>query len=346
MSSGEVYGCAPPRVLTEEDSYEATGFAFTRAKKYLILTSVFLVQLSMNYNAAIYSTAIPGLAEQFRLTDTEAERGQMVFLLCYAFGCELWAPWSEELGRKWVMQGSLSLVNFWQIPCALAPNFGTILVCRALGGLSSAGGSVTLGMVADLFGPEDQQFAVAFVVLSSVMGSVIAPITGGFIGTYLNWSWVFWISLIFGATVQAVHLFVPETRSTVMLDRHAKKLRKTGTDPNAYGPNEIRGSFWQRTSWKECCMLMWRPYKMLYSEPIVLFLSLLSGFSDALIFTGLDSYGMVMAKWNFSPIMVGLSFISLALGYVIAYVSFLPVYARDQKRIRDGKPYPPEQRLW
>lgn len=48
------------------------------------------------------------------------------------------------------MQLSLLLVNIWQIPCALAPNFGTIVVCRALGGLSSAGGSVTLGMVADM----------------------------------------------------------------------------------------------------------------------------------------------------------------------------------------------------
>jgi predicted MFS family arabinose efflux permease len=34
----------------------------------------------------------------------------------------------------------------WQIPCAVAPNFATVVVSRCLGGLSSAGGSVTLGM--------------------------------------------------------------------------------------------------------------------------------------------------------------------------------------------------------
>lgn len=334
------------KILTEEDAYAALGFEFPRWKKWAILTSVFIVQLSMNFNAAIYSTAIPGLSEKFGISDTQAELGQMIFLICYAFGCELWAPWSEELGRKWVMQGSLFLVNMWQIPCALAPNFGTIMAFRALGGLSSAGGSVTLGMVADMWEPDKQQFAVAYVVLSSVMGSVIAPIAGGFIRTYLSWPWVFWISLIFGGVAQFIHIFVPETRSSVLLDRHAVALRKNGTDPNAYGPNEVRGSFWQRTSFKESCTLMWRPYKMLYSEPIVGFLSLLSGFSDALIFTGLDSYGMVMAKWHFSPIMVGLSFIPLALGYIIAYGSFLPVYRRDQKTMRDKKPYPPERRLW
>jgi hypothetical protein len=37
-------------------------------------------------------------------------------------------------------------VAVWQILAALAPNFGTVIVARFLGGISSAGGSVTLGM--------------------------------------------------------------------------------------------------------------------------------------------------------------------------------------------------------
>ena len=74
----------------------------------------------------------------------------MIFLVTYAFGCELWAPWSEEVGRWPVLQLSLFLVNIWQILAGLAPNFGSLLLARALGGLCSAGGSVTLGMIADL----------------------------------------------------------------------------------------------------------------------------------------------------------------------------------------------------
>lgn len=85
---------------------------------------------------------------------------------------------------------------------------------------------------------------------------------------------------------------------------------------------------------------------MLYSEPIVAFLSLLSGFSDALIFTGLDSYGMVMSKWNFSKIEIGLSFAPLAIGYIICFLAFLPVYYRDRKLMRNGEKYKPERRLW
>jgi MFS family permease len=93
--------------------------------------------------------------------------GMVAFLVAYAFGCELWAPWSEELGRWVVMQASLSWVNTSIIICAVSPNFSLVIFGRVLGGLSSAGGSVTLGMVADMFQPEEQQMAVLWASLWS-----------------------------------------------------------------------------------------------------------------------------------------------------------------------------------
>lgn len=303
-----------PYLLPEEDVYEHLGFAFSPLKKWAILTSIFVVQLSMNWNAAIYANATKGMVAEFGVSETMVRVGQMLFLVFYAFGCEIWAPWSEELGRKWVLQISLFLVNLWQIPCALAPNFATVLAFRALGGLSSAGGSVTLGMVADMWEPEAHHYAVAYVVLSSVCGSVIAPIAGGFIETHLSWPWVFWISLIFGVVAQIGHWAVPETRTDVLVERRAKELRKSGEDPFAYGPLEWRGTFRERTSLKETAKITWRPFKFLFTEPIVAFLSLLSGFSDALIFTGLDAFPLILSKWDFSVIAVGLSFIALLVG--------------------------------
>jgi hypothetical protein len=95
----------------------------------------------------------------------------------------------------------------------------------------------------------------------------------------------------------------------VLLDHEAQRRRKSGEDANVYGPNEIRGSFWKRLDGKHVLKLMWRPYLFLSTEPVVAFLSLLSGFSDALIFTGLDSFALVLGQWNFTPSQVGLSFI-------------------------------------
>jgi multidrug resistance protein len=291
-------------VLTEKDVWDKLGFSYPWWKKWTILSVIFIVQVSMNFNASVYAAAVPLLGIHFHIAQQAARVGQMIFLVAYAFGSELWAPWSEEVGRWPIMQLSLSLVNIWQIPCALAPNFGTIVVCRFLGGLSSAGGSVTLGMVADMWEPDEQQYAVAYIVLSSVAGSAIAPVVGGFMTEYLNWHWNFWIQLIFGGVVQAMHFFVPETRCTILVKREAKLRRKHGE--NVWAANELEA---RRFEIKPILVIWARPFVMFAREPIVLFLSLLSGFSDALIFTFLQSYKPVYSQWGFGTVRVGLAFI-------------------------------------
>ncbi|KAI4263232.1 MAG: hypothetical protein L6R42_001613 [Xanthoria sp. 1 TBL-2021] len=331
--------------LTEVNAYESLGFKYSPWKKWSILSVVFVVQCSMNFNAAVYGNVVDGLVERFNITAQVARIGQAVFLIAYAFGCELWAPWSEEFGRRLVLQWSLGLVNVFQLPCALAQNYGTIIAGRVVGGLSSAGGSVTLGMVADMWEPDDQQYAVAFIVFSSVGGSVLGPVFGGFIQTYQGWRWTFWWQLIFGVAAQSLHFFfVPETRASILLDREAKRRRLAG-EKNVYGPNEIKST---RLTTHEILTIWYRPFEMFVKEPIVLFLSLLSGFSDALIFTFLESYGPVFRQWNFSIIATGLAFIPLLVGYLLAYLSWFPTIRRQchARKTNPDKAKPEDRLYW
>lgn len=242
-------------------------------------------------------------------------------------------------------RASLFLVNIWQILAALAPNFGSLIVARALGGLCSAGGSVTLGMVADLWEAEDQQWAIAFVVLSSVGGTSIGPIIGGPLEKYLSWRWNFWVQLIFGGAVQAIHFFMPESRSTILMDREAKRRRKSGEDPDIYGPNEVKKP---RISAKEVGITWIRPFEMFFREPIVLCLSLLSGFSDALIFTFQEGFNPIYEQWGFGTLEIAWAFIPIVIGYVIAYLSYFPWIRRDQKFIKKYgmDAFVPERRLY
>lgn len=347
MDQVEHSGAGDKIVLTEESCYEELGFCFPTWKKWMVISVIFLVQVSMNFNTSLYSNGLTGISEEFGVSMQAARCGAMIFLVTYAFGCELWAPWSEELGRKPILQLSMLLVNIWQLPVALAPNFATIMVGRAFGGLSLAGGSVTLGMVADMWEADTQQYAVACVVFSSVGGSVIGPVVGGFVEKYLTWRWAIWIQLIFGGFVQIVHLLiVPETRTTVMLSQIARKRRKNGEE--VYGPYEII-PWKERFSMKEICITWIRPFKMFLTEPIVLTLSLLSGFSDALIFMFIQSFGLVYEQWGFDAVALGLSFIPILVGYVIAWLSFYPVIWRnmaERRRKPDNEQAQYESRLW
>ncbi|KAI0538989.1 major facilitator superfamily domain-containing protein [Xylaria digitata] len=321
------------RELQENDCEDQLGYAFSSRKKWWILTVIFLVQTSMNFNTSLYSNGIPGIAKEFHVSEQHARLGAALFLVTYAFGCELWAPWSEEFGRKLILQLSLSLTNLWAIPVGLAPNFATILVGRSLGGLSTAGGSVTLGMIADLYDSDDQQYAIAYVVFSSVGGSILGPIIGGFVEILPSsqaWRWCTWIQLIFGVAVQALHFFtVPETRSTIIMDRIAKRRREAGEDANIYGPSEMH-PFSERFSFRELMGTWIRAFKMLFTEPIVFLLSLLSGLSDAIVFVQIQSLALVYKQWDFNSWQIGLAFIPIAIGYFIAWATFIPTFKRGR----------------
>ncbi|KAK8857233.1 MFS general substrate transporter [Apiospora arundinis] len=333
------------RVLGEDDAEDALSFGMPEWRKWMILVIILLIQTSMNSNASMYGFAVDGLAEKYEVTPETARLGQMAFLVAYAFGCELWAPWSEEIGRWPTQQASLFLVNIWQISSALSPTFGGVIASRVLGGLSTSGGSVTLGVIADMYRPEDTgfQYAVAFVILSSVGGSPAGAVIGGFVGQYRSVEWIFWTLLIMGGIVQVVHFFlVPETNPFILLDREAKKRRKNGQE--VYGPNEVKV---KRFSLKETGKIWWRPYYMLLTEPIVIWLSLLSGFSDMLVFVFLEAFTPIFKQYGFETHQIGLAFMGTIVAYIIAYCTYLPViWHHNKTRKIDPDRLSPESRLW
>ena len=97
---------------------------------------------------------------------------------------------------------------------------------------------------------------------------------------------------------------------------------------------------------KYCWSIWSRPFIMFFCEPIVLFLSLISGFSDALIFTFLESLPMVLDKWHFRPWQMGLAFLPIGLGYFLAYFIWLwVIWRREQRKRRTHTSLEPETRL-
>lgn len=87
----EKYGTYDRYEITEEDCYEELGFCFPTWKKWMILSIVFTVQVSMNFNTSLYSNAVTGISEEFGVSAQAARLGAAIFLITYAFGCELWA---------------------------------------------------------------------------------------------------------------------------------------------------------------------------------------------------------------------------------------------------------------
>jgi hypothetical protein len=75
--------------LKEEDCFEELGFCFSSFKKWSILSIIFLVQVSMNFNASLYANAVSGISKEFKVGEQMARCGAMIFLVAYAFGRKL-----------------------------------------------------------------------------------------------------------------------------------------------------------------------------------------------------------------------------------------------------------------
>jgi hypothetical protein len=55
-------------VLQDSDAWDILGYSFPTWRKWQILCVVFLIQISINLNASIFSHAVEGISEKFHVS--------------------------------------------------------------------------------------------------------------------------------------------------------------------------------------------------------------------------------------------------------------------------------------
>lgn len=132
----------------------------------------------------------------------------------------------------------------------------------------------------ELFTPLERAKAVSIYSIALFIGPVIGPLCGGAITQYASWRWSFWVISIFDILVQLCGLFlVKETYAPVLLRRKRNAL------VTATGNQELYTEFDGKLNWDALLAKnMKRPFEMLFSQPIVQFMSIYMGYSYGLAF--------------------------------------------------------------
>lgn len=146
----------------------------------------------------MFAPGVPQLMEDFHSTSTIlATFVVSVYVLGFAFGPLIIAPWSENSGRVIVYNVCNVVFVIFNVASALAPNLESLIIFRFLDGFAGVA-AITCGSgtIADIMPLESRGRAMSLWSLGPLFGPIIGPVAGGFLVEATSWRWVFWVLAI------------------------------------------------------------------------------------------------------------------------------------------------------
>jgi multidrug resistance protein len=282
-------------------------------KKWGIIACLSLITLITPLGSSFFAPGVPEVMAGFKENSNMlAAFVVSVYLLGFAFGPLVIAPFSEMYGRYWIYNVCNILFVIFNIACAVSTSLDMLIVFRFLAGCAGSSPlTIGGGTVADLFRPEQRAGAIALWGMGPLLGPVLGPVCGGYLVQAKGWPWVFWILAIVGGVFSiGLFIFTSETYHPVILERKAARLRKETGNPN------LRSKLTLDVPPKEIVRRsIVRPLKLLFMSPIVLLMSIYISINYGilyLLFTTITYVFQGQYKWSTGT--VGLSFLGSGIG--------------------------------
>ncbi|KAJ5894479.1 drug/proton antiporter YHK8 [Penicillium taxi] len=301
------------------------------ARKWLIVIIVSLGSICVTYTSSVYTTTYGQLMPDFKCSREVATLGLSLFIWGLGVGPLFLSPLSEFYGRRNIYLISFTFFLIWLIPCAVATNIQTLIICRFFNGLAgSAFLSVAGGTVGDMFNRQELAFPMMVYTASPFLGPDLGPLVGGFINEFTNWRWTFYVLLIWtGILLVSLIFLVPETYHPVLLRRKAQKLRKETGDERWIAPIEKMNRSVTQTVLRSCL----RPLQLLVLEPMCLNLCLFSAILLGILYLFFGAFQLIFEEvYGFQLWQRGLCFMGLAVGMAIGTASD-PIWRRNYARL-------------
>ncbi|KAF2722672.1 MFS general substrate transporter [Polychaeton citri CBS 116435] len=315
-------------------------------KKLPVAITLGFVTLTSAFGSSIFSAATQSVATHFGISTEVGILGVSLYVLGFATGPLIWAPLSELYGRKLPLLGSSFGFSIFSIAVAVAKDAQTVFICRFFSGFFGACPLACVGAVfADMFNNKQRGSAIAVFSMAVFSGPMLAPFIGGFIDmSYLGWRWTEYITAIMGFLGLGLSLiFLQETYPPVVLVNKASELRKRTKNWGIHAKQEEIEVDLRELMEKNLS----RPMRMLFTEPIVLAISVYMAFVYGLLYLFLTFYPIVFQGIHgFNPGVGGLPFFGLIIGEIIAAGFVIMLQPGYNKKLAANNNMPvPEWRL-
>lgn len=232
--------------------------------------------------------------------------------------------------------------SVFNIAVATAKDLQTVMIGRFFCGVFGACPLAIVGACfADIWNNKQRGNAVTVFAATVFLGPLLAPFIGGFIvASHLGWRWTAYLTAIMGFFADfLIVFFIRETYPPVVLVSKAAELRRRTKNWGIHAKQEEIEVDFKELIEKNFS----RPFRLLFTEPIILLITIYMSFVYGLLYLFLTAYPLVFAGVHgFKPGVSGLPFLGMVVGLLIVgtYVMIISRSYNKKLDANGGRPIP------
>lgn len=320
---------------------------YSSRRKLVLMFAVMATCFTSTFGSAVLSEAIVEILEDFNVGLEVSTLCTSLFVLGYAAGPVLWGPLSDVFGRKLILIPTTFIYLVLNFAVATAKDIQTIILCRFFSGFASAAPMVIVAAIlAEVSNNANRGTFITYFAMILFGGPMLAPIINGFIvkNHSLGWRWCAYImGIICSLTLVLLIFFYEETHNGIILSRKAQQIRKKTGNWAIYADHEGFSTSVNNIVWKAIGL----PIRMLFSEPILLSITIYNSFIFGLLYLLLTMIPIIFGKtgYGFSQGVSLLPYIALILGVEVGGSVNILFEKRYLKIVKNSGRLVPEERL-
>lgn len=176
----------------------------------IVATALFME----NLDATVLATSLPAIAKDLSANPIHLKLALTTYLLALAVFIPASGWMADRFGAKNVFRAAMVVFAAGSVACALSTGLWSLVGARILQGIGGAMMAPVGRLIVLRTIPKSEMIgAIAWLTIPALVGPVLGPPLGGFITTYFNWRWIFWINIpVAVAGIALITRYIPDVR--------------------------------------------------------------------------------------------------------------------------------------
>jgi len=183
--------------------------------RILVLLVVACALFMENLDSTVLSTALPAIAQDFNEDPIRLKLALTSYLIALAVFIPASGWLADRFGARLIFRLAILVFTLGSIACGLSNSIPEIVAARIVQGMGGAM-MVPVGrlVIMRTIPKAELISAMAWLTVPALTGPVMGPPLGGFITTYFDWRWIFWVNVPIGiAGLILATLYIPDVRA-------------------------------------------------------------------------------------------------------------------------------------